>query len=992
MMSMIKYLTLVLLLVTPLAIAQNQFIPYEPDPDAPTHERMYEEVFGVPSDATYLPEVFYSSDPHPLMIDALQVLWMIAVIAYIIIIFVQLITSTINAPTSRNLLGDNVSTAFAPMRLLIAFALLVSVPGKYSMIEAIVLTLHKYTSSVANEINTQAANKMFDSTSDLNFRTASLTVTEDTALNIFKGAMCVEYLISQGENDVIAVEPLNKQTNYQLLFGQRTNINFTPIFSIGGVYPIEGGCGQWYTNMSRPRGLRLVEDGNVDESAFVENTSVPYILQVIQFGINHRSLVNTELYNEFRILSQELINREEGVKDQYFVERFDGIVNNFNVMATKMLREKLQSPAITQLVANDEAAAIEDSINNGWFFAGAMPFALASVHDKYQSFKRTGLISTAPISENFYQHEDELEEHFGYLDKLIKGNRSQIDPATSLVNESIRSDIGGYGSCVMDAHGLFDCFGQVAVLETLHLADGLSKDGNNPLIFTHDVGSQGANSLLNWQIALNTAYVASSAAVGFTDNGYIESGFLSFISHAAHATVEILRSNSGFVIKYLMVLYTFLGYYIPLMAMLYFIVAVISYIVLLFVSILSANFFAVSHAWLEGTGYVSSYAQRGYPSFIFAALHPIFIVAAFYIYLFAMNFIFKYVGFGYSIAITQLVSLSSPNIFSGLTVFTVFVTLLIVIHRLLAKFTIDLPDRSMRTIGVHEALASNDFTNEIESRSGKDNENLIRDGSDSITKNFPKSHAPEDNRSGGQGSPGGGGGSGSGRSSTQSTFSKNERLNDTATDRVDSSHEAGSHFKSNDQGPFDTQSKTTGSASSKSSDQEISEPDVTKPDDLSDSGPKKELGANSKSDDSRSTIPSKVPNKHNEGITGSAMNFSMKAGQYVSGKRSSTEGPQAGDHGTEDSPESIQDNRSKGIREAQDISSRMEDSAKSDVFENKDDQSSDESIIDPDVNIQKPVISGGDERFDSLSDEPMSDEEFEKRHKEIKKDEDGPIE
>ena len=965
---------LLLLIFCGYGLAQNGNVEYEPDPEAPTHEKMFEELFGIPQTDSMLPQIFVSGEPNEFIAEGLFLLWWLSVFAWIAVVILNVVKGIINAPTGKSLLGDNVSTPFAPVRIGLSFFLLMIVPDgrHYSMIEAIILSANKYVSNVANDIYVSSANKIINPSSTLNSRNQSLSVTSENAQNIFKITMCQRYLESVGESENLAFAEINGTSDFEINFGQRINVTIDSFF---GLFEssIEGGCGQWYSYVSLPQGVELVTDGDLNQSSFVSNINPQLRLQIIQLITSHRALIQSDLVNEFYALSDEIISRESNDEqnDQYFVDKYKMIISDFNLKATALLRDKMNSQTMIQLMSNEEVGAINDSIRNGWFFAGAMPLALASVHDKYQVFSRTEALATAPVPDNFDDHQDELKEHLGYIDLLFKGDKSQLNPSTSLVNDVARSEIGGYASCVVDLNGLFDCFGHLATLETLNLADGLKSGEQHPLVFTHNVGVSGANSALNAQIGLNTAYIATSFAVGFADGGYFKAGWMSGLAHSAHAMVEMLKSNSGWALKWLMILYTGLGWYVVLMPYIYFVVAIVSYIVMLFVSLLSANFFAVSHAWLEGNGFVSSYAQRGYPSLLFSALNPILIVISFFVYMFSISFIFKYLGYSYEIAITQIVSLSSPNVIGGLVVFTVLVGLIMAVHRILAKLILTVVDRVMRTIGVHEALSSNDFAQAVESTYESNNNEALRGGSDAIERATPPSKGPiESDRSKSDG--------GSDLSSMETQNSDNQKFTDTAS--PPSSQEKGSQGFDHSQNinPVSGGQEQSGEGPIQGGNQ--SGPVIEGGNQSKDVGSTESVGTQGSSglqqgDKSENNVVMQ-PHPGNSGITGIAsqlgtyVNNALKQNSSNSNNSTSSKSGESNiDSKSELKPEDSKkiDDASEAIREAESFTSKIEDSA----------ASTEQISIDDELN-QKPEeheISSEQEGQDSKQDEHPLDGE-----------------
>ena len=127
---------------------------YQPDNDAPTHDKMFEELFGIPEDANTVPEIFSNAEPHPYLQAALSLLWFMAAASLLIITGTGMLKSVLNAPQSKSFLGSDISTPVAPIRIGIAFFLLMSIPdGKhYSMIESIILASNKFVSNQANNL------------------------------------------------------------------------------------------------------------------------------------------------------------------------------------------------------------------------------------------------------------------------------------------------------------------------------------------------------------------------------------------------------------------------------------------------------------------------------------------------------------------------------------------------------------------------------------------------------------------------------------------------------------------------------------------------------------------------------------------------------------------------------------------------------------------------------------------------------------------------
>lgn len=704
-----KRISLILILSL-YATALAAQVEYNPMQDYPTHEGLFQEVFGIPEDADSVSEVFTEGRPHPLLGNILRIIWMIAVFVYIAIFLNELLKATINAPSSSNLLGDGVSTPFAPIRMALAFFLLLTIPDgrHYSVVESIILSLNKFTNNAANTLYIENANLLVEEEDSLLFRDSSVSVSPYAALNVLKSSIC-EYYINDTYTSSIIRDETPVESDYEYTFQRRLDykrLSMLPFFGS----KLEGGCGGVQLKRNKPGKISYDwEDDPVsaDTGPFVAVDSSQIVS--IKSAVLYLKLWNSfksEVVDKMDALATDIVEDDE-LEDQEIVNRFQDILTNFNVIASNEVKNALKDGALNNALHQMKEERLERVIRNGWFYGGAMPFNIASVHSKFSPFKTVSFKSFPPSSDLIDERlGDNVKDLMIRMDVLILGGQSGLTGGAVWTDSEKRKDLS-WSNCLPN---LLDCAGYEFTKYSLFVADGLKDPGRNPLVFTHAVGVNGTNAMVDTITAINGAYVATSAVAGIS--------FLEFagIGRGLRAGADIAYNSSSFMAKFALVTFGILGYYVPLMITIYYLVALFGYVVMLFVSLLGANFFAVGHAWLEGRGLVSAYAQRGYPSLLFSALHPVLIVGSLFIYLLLIPFAFRMLGYIYSMAITGLYETGKPTLMGGVITFLLLCAMIIVLHRVIAKLAIDLPDKVMRLIGVHESLSSTDFYQNIESR------------------------------------------------------------------------------------------------------------------------------------------------------------------------------------------------------------------------------------------------------------------------------------
>lgn len=708
---------------------------YQPADDAPTHDKLFENLFGVPNDAATPFEVFSNAEPHELLAGGLTILWMMAVTAFIVIILVNALKSTINAPHSNTLLGNDINTPIAPVRIGLTFLFLLVLPGgnHYSMMESIVLSANKYVSVNANNLYIENAKKARTSPSDLKAEMTSLAISKDTAYRVFTMAMCKHFLVDNGlqskfsSTEIDAVKEYENGTPFSFAKGVRYTAKLSEHFWSRD-QPIEGGCGQWYIYANPPGGIKIEDQGSefVNYSHFNDNTPINNeISSHLSRMMNQLYfLTKASLFDKYYALAQEMIeykksgDEEEG-KAAEFKDKYNDILVNYNQSMTNVARVHMRSILSSENLDQLNNDALDSGINNGWFFGGSLPFLFATSADRILVFERVKLNTSIPMPDAFVErYSDDLKEYLGYgasiLDSFSSAHNSGLLP---------QDDIGAgfwgtYGECVFfDSKGsIFDCIGAAINIDTLGLVRALSANVSNPLTLVHQVGLSGAENVLETLIGFQVAHSVAAGSAGFAK-------WIPFLGGAAQGSIMSIAdntlSNVSPILNFLSITYILMAYLIILLPFIYYSVAVISYLIQLFVSVLGANFFAVSHAWLEGQGFVSSYAQRGYPSLMFSALTPILIVIVFFIYLFVQPFVFQFLGWTFGLFLNNFIGNEEPSLYGGMFFHITLLSLMIVLHRIVAKFILDIPDRVMKLIGVHEALGHNDFSGQVESM-GKD--------------------------------------------------------------------------------------------------------------------------------------------------------------------------------------------------------------------------------------------------------------------------------
>jgi conjugal transfer/type IV secretion protein DotA/TraY len=730
---------------------------YDPEEGAPTHEEMFKELFGVEHNHNSVTDIFAYSKPPPLLGLGLDILWFMAAFSLVVIIVIGGIKSTLQAPTSRSLLGNDISTPIAPVRLGLAFFLLITIPGggTYSMVESIILSANKYVSHQANNLYTSQVEKYKDEyiykltcrdgdgniicedgEMDDGSQKVNLAFPKSDYYRLFQVALCLQYVDSEGLNNAAELQPINAERKYSdnttFTFAQGWRYNM--VIEDGGFLwfdaPVEGGCGQWYTFVSPPEGVNIsaTAPSEVPEFGIPDGPLNAVIGRELQASVGITTASSLMAWAKFKTLAGQMIDyKDNGVSyegcgsepsatmscEQHFSNRFNEIVNQHNKIISQGVNSSYNNVIGSEFISAINTDAIDMAKKHGWFFAGALPYMFASSAERLNAFDGIQLKVSTPALKSFpEEHTEKLIDYFAYIETVL-GPSSSMANSSMLPTDKVSDGFyNSYSGCVSLTYSVVDCFGHVAALETLALTRVFASGVSHPLTVTHRIGKSGANSSFGALVKLRVAQGIANATGALLVGGTPFWGQAIF--EALKGSIDTTVATTSPFLEYLMIAYTFLGFFVVLMPFIYFSIAIVSYVITLFVSVLAGNFFAVSHAWLEGQGMVSSYAQRGYPSLIFSALTPILIVLVFFIYLYTMPFMFKFLGYSYNLFLSPFMSKGLPGVFGGLFFFTMLIVMIVAIHRVWAKLILTIPDRVMRLIGVHEALTQNDFSQDIE--------------------------------------------------------------------------------------------------------------------------------------------------------------------------------------------------------------------------------------------------------------------------------------
>ena len=422
----------------------------------------------------------------------------------------------------------------------------------------------------------------------------------------------------------------------------------------------------------------------------------------------------------------------------------------------------------------EEEAAIESFVaqaqSDGWLAAGKWYWNLSAKSHEQALLSKSTLDVHTPDADNVPHFEDEFQPKVRRLETYL-GEVTIDRGAVGGIVPVIRG--AGDEGDQSDLEGAMSSLWSNAIGTDLHAMTGLLTQDNDPIRTLAGYGQS--------MIGVGTA-IMGAAALGKMAEATGQSGLLSTLSlggsAGAGALAGFVASLAAIAGGWLIGVGGLLAYYIPVIPLMYWVLAILGWVTAVIGSLLAAPLWAASHAVPEGEGFAGRYALQGWQLLLNVVLRPILLTIGVIVAIFVMKGIAffaldAYVVFNESMVNSTATTAIVGFLFTNLIMVILVITISHKAHELIYSFA----DEVMRWIGFGvQPLGSVQNEGEIRSqaRAGTaTTERMVQAGVGRVAGQGGGSRAAT---GGGGGFTGGGGRSGGGTQSGGSE-SQGNRMN-----------------------------------------------------------------------------------------------------------------------------------------------------------------------------------------------------------------------
>lgn len=222
---------------------------------------------------------------------------------------------------------------------------------------------------------------------------------------------------------------------------------------------------------------------------------------------------------------------------------------------------------------------------------------------------------------------------------------------------------------------------------------GFLLNDNNPI---RSLASYGQWMIgIGWSVwGISVAAKAAADGVGESVLGLAGAGAFSSIAEQLMTMVLVL-------VAFLIGTGAFLAYYLPVIPFIYWVMAVLGWVIMVAQSLLAAPLWAASHAVPEGDGFAGRYALQGWQLLLNVVTRPILLTLGLLISMFVMQAIAFFALKGYSVFNDTLISTTvSSTAITGIVVTNlIMASIVIVLAHKAHELIYDLADDIMKWIG-----------------------------------------------------------------------------------------------------------------------------------------------------------------------------------------------------------------------------------------------------------------------------------------------------
>ncbi|KZX57832.1 hypothetical protein A3709_19605 [Halioglobus sp. HI00S01] len=722
MLRLLQFITLVLVLGCGCsfnAFAQPATPPQDPQPTAQEMTevapddlsvelltRMFGSVTNIGLDVGAIPET-----PDSLIGTLLEIVSTLCLYFVFIIVTWLSVVGLVNTGADGEVLGKSYSTEWIPLRLLTSVALLFPVAGGFNSIQIAILWIAMQGVGGANYV----WNAALEYTQENRVLVAASTAddAEEAAATMFRGSMCAHGInVSHGMTDcangpgedcAIAIDKINRDSTKNIRRQGNGRVNYTPanLFDTWGAnysgedrgfaavaasgflstfgfgtrrvnYPSTA-CGGWTVETYKPeegpeRGPAEDYYKSLQDGLFEMQEEMDTIAKGVVNSSNNRGSINPEL------TAGEIYDSIAAYKTKHLA-------------AQEALRVALSDIDISAETKTNPRAG-------GWITAGAYYNIFARASKQYYRIAEIDVATEKPRG---------VEDNDDYADKYAPLSRAVLNAAAS--SDLMRSRVAEGQSMVLFTDS--ETTDSEAVLETglSFLMDALNETENSPDPVA--AASSWARAGINWgswmwlalkgiEGALEVATAAKETIAGDVANkitgwGMVVAGLQAALDTALTWFTAIALFSLPFLGA--------LAYYLPLIPFIYWTIAVVGWVTMLFESLVAGSFWAVTFATPDGTGPISERAKAGFLIILTVFLKPITMIIALIGTIYIMQFAMSIYFLAFIPALRDSIGTSFSSFFQLAATIAIFAIVVVTTAHRVYELIPESADRVFRFVG-----------------------------------------------------------------------------------------------------------------------------------------------------------------------------------------------------------------------------------------------------------------------------------------------------
>ena len=704
-------------------------------------------LFGTPDDddAT-IADFVVNSQPAGFLRPFISKLINMSFLTLGVVFWISGLRASIDTAREWEFLGRSVSTPFVIVRVGIAVLFLLPTPGGYSLLQTFILYASFLVSSVNNAIYDEAIDLFIDGDDFTVQQTAGgVGISRVEYFKMLSSAIC-QRVFDTTESENVKIDPA-LDGYYGISKGRKLALNGEALIGKKDVWywvdpvSVPGACGSFTVNTVLPKAR---QDGDSVMSSINERASI--------FAGGYVNTSSTLIKNQFtelptntsqvptlRYMADKIIRHDEypeGDLKRDFDKSWIAINKNLGSLYT--ISSNLLALQIRGLVGQFK----EEVKSQGWLMAGANLFRLVTVQSAMSALSNIRITLYDIDRDNLDSgHMEDMDDYIAKVASILDPGQVEGGSAANAAINKIDSNalVAGGANNNLFEYGKYcnlggfdeDCLGDSYFNNARSLSRELVTNGSlHPLTFFHSFGKVGYEDVKYSYIAA-TVNVTLVKLVGYA----IASGGIfgtQAFGHIMNDTADRVYDFFTTIYKVLGAIFLTMAYYLPMAPLIAWLIIVVDWAVTLFIMVFGAPVFAVFHSFVQGHGFTSEYAQRGYPALLGAIFMPFFMLASLFIYVIVSFAAFKVIGFGFNLALTHLFEIDNMDIIGSIFIWIIMLIAIAMLNSHMISIITNFNDRAMRMFGVHEALTSNKTPDGVEHQSSSHAGTVVNAGAGTL--------------------------------------------------------------------------------------------------------------------------------------------------------------------------------------------------------------------------------------------------------------------